>query len=132
MKVSAEGKLPQSLPADVRYALTNIFAEFARQINALTDEVMPKAVHSPAITADTLVKTGACTYRGFRVTTATATAAIEIRDSTSAGAGTVIDVIPSGSTAGTRIEASPGISCETGIYVDYGASATGTVVVLFE
>lgn len=132
MKVSADGKLPLSLPADARYALTTIFAEFARQINDLTDSVMPKATHSSAITADALVKTGACTYRGFRVTTSTATAAIEIRDATAAGAGTVIDVIPSGTTAGTRIEPTTGITCETGLYVDYAAGATGTVVILFE
>lgn len=131
MKVSAEGKLPASLPADARYALNTILAEFARQINALTDEVMPKSIHSSAITADTLVKTGACTYRGFRVTAATATAAIEIRDATSAGTGIVIDVIPATTAAGTRVDVA-GINCETGIYVDYGASATGTVVVLFE
>jgi hypothetical protein len=93
---------------------------------------MAKANHSSAITADALVKTGTAVYRGYTVTAATATANIEIRDATAAGAGTVIDVIESGSAIGTQVEKSVGINCETGIYVDYGASATGTVVILFE
>ena len=104
----------------------------ARAINKIARDTMPIAVHSSAITADALVKSGKCTYRGFTVTVTTATAAIDIRDGTSAGGGTVIDTIPATTAAGTRVEKIVGINCDSGIYVDYAASATGTVIVHYE
>lgn len=113
------------------FALYAIFRDFARQINELTDYVMPKATHSAAITADALVKTGRGVYRGYRITVVTAAGTIDIRDATSAGAGTIIETIPATTAAGTRVENTVGVICETGIYVDYNG-ATGTVVVLYE
>jgi hypothetical protein len=132
MKVSADNRLPSQTEKTLAFALYAIFRDFARQINDLTDTAMPKAVHSPAITADTLVKTGQGTYRGFTITVVTAVGTIDIRDGTSAGGGVIIDTIPVGTAAGTRVEKNIGVICETGIYVDYNGGATGTLVVLYE
>ena len=93
---------------------------------------MPQANHSAAITADALVKTGRAVYRGFTITVVTAVGSIDIRDGVAAGGGVIIDTIPIGGAAGTRVEKTVGVVCETGIYVDYNGGATGTVVVLFE
>ena len=132
MKVVIDGRLPANMDKDLRFALLGILRDLAGATNELLDTVMAKANHSSAINADALVKSGPCVYRGFTITTATATAAIDVRDATSAGSGTVIDTIPATTAAGTRIEKTVGVTCETGLYVDYGASATGTVVVMFE
>jgi hypothetical protein len=132
VKVNAEGRLPQSAEPTLAYSLYAIFRDFARQINALTEAVMTKANHSSAITGDALVKTGQCTYRGFTITVVTAVGTIDIRDGTSAGGGTVIDTIPIATAAGTRIEKTVGVICETGLYVDFNGGATGTVIVLYE
>lgn len=132
MKVSADNRLPSATEKTLAFSLYAIFRDFARQINALTDEVMPKANHSAAITDDALVFTGRCVYRGFNTTVTTAVGTIDIRDGTSAGGGTIIDQIPIGTVAGTSYVAPLGIICETGLYVDYNSSATGTVVVMYE
>jgi hypothetical protein len=132
VKVSADNRLPVATDKTLAFALYAIFRDFARQINALTDDVMPTANHSAAITADALVKTGLVTYRGFNVTVTTAVGTIDVRDGTSAGGGTIIDQIPMGTVAGTSYVASLGIICETGIYLDFNGGATGTVVVLYE
>lgn len=132
MKVSADNRLPQNTDSTLAFALYAIFRDFARQINALTDDVMPTANHSAAITADALVKTGQVIYRGFNVTVTTAVGTIDVRDGTSAGGGTIIDQIPMGTVAGTSYVAPLGVICETGIYLDFNGGATGTVVVLFE
>lgn len=113
-------------------ALYRYLASLARAINKLARDTMPIAAHSSAITADALVKTGQCVYRGFTVTTATAVAAIDIRDGTSAGGGTVIDTIPAATAAGTRVEKVIGVGCDSGLYADYAAGATGTIIVHFE
>lgn len=132
MKVNADNRLPQGMDKTEAFSLYAIFRDFARQINALTDHTMTKAIHSPAITADTLVRTGASTYRGFTITVVTAVGTIDIRDGVAAGGGVIIDTIPVATAAGTRIEKNVGVTCETGIYVDYNGGATGTLVVLYE
>lgn len=132
MKVNADGRLPAKTESTLAFALYAIFKDFAKQINALTDYVMPKANHSAAITADALVKTGGCVYRGFHVTVVTAVGTIDIRDGVAAGGGVIIDTIPAATAAGTRVEKTVGVICETGIYVDFNGGATGTVVALFE
>lgn len=132
MKVNAEQRLPQNTEKTLAYALYAIFRDFARQINLLTDLVMAKANHSAAITNDALVRTGQCTYRGYTITVVTAVGTIDIRDGTSAGGGTVIDTIPVATAAGTRVEKTVGVICETGLYVDFNGGATGTLVVLYE
>ena len=131
MKVNAEGRLPVSSD-NLTFALYAIFRDFARQINSLTEAVMAIAHHSPAIAADTLVFTGQATYRGFTVTVVTAVGTIDIRDGVAAGGGTIIDTIPIATAAGTRVQNLVGVTCESGIFVDFNAGATGTVVVLYE
>ena len=88
-----------------------------------------KATRSAALTADTAVKASAGVYYGYTVTTATATNIIEIRDATSAGTGVVIDVIPTGTAAGTTKNLATGITCTTGVYADF--TGTGTIIVLY-
>lgn len=132
MQVNADNRLPAGMEKTEAFALYAIFRDFARQINALTEDVMPKANHSAALTADALVKTGQAVYRGFTVTVVTAVGAIDIRDGIAAAGGVVIDTIPVGTAAGTRVEKTVGIVCETGLYVDYAAGATGTVILHFE
>jgi hypothetical protein len=131
-RVSADNQLPRDTDKTLAFALYAIFRAFARQINLLTDAVMAKATHSAAITGDSLVKTGQTIYRGFTITVVTAVGTIDIRDGIAAGGGVIIDTIPLGTAAGTRVEKNVGIICETGIYVDYNGGATGTVVVLYE
>jgi hypothetical protein len=131
-RVNADNQLPRDTEKTLAFALYAIFRSFARQINELTDTVMAKANHSPAITADTLVKTGQATYRGFNITAVTAIGTIDIRDGVAAGGGTVIDTIAIATAVGTRVSYPVGIVCETGIYVDYNGGATGTVIVLYE
>lgn len=132
MKVNAEGRLPFAMDGTLAFALYAIFRDFARQINALTAHTMTKATHSAALTGDTLVRTGVSTYRGFTVTTVTAVGLIDIRDGVAAAGGVIIDTIPVGTAAGTRVEKQVGITCETGIFVDFAAGTTGTVNVLYE
>ena len=131
MKVSADNRLPLGMDSTLSFALYAIFRDFARQINELSEHFV-KANHSAAITADALVKTGQAVYRGFTITTATAVGIIEIRDAVSAGTGVVIDTIPAGAAAGTRVEKNIGIVCETGLYVDFGAGSTGTIILHYE
>jgi len=65
---------------------------------------------------------------GVLVTVATATDVIEIRDSNSAGAGTVVLSIPATTAAGTFYDLK-GAKLNTGIYADF--TGTGTIVVLW-
>lgn len=131
-RVNAENRLSKATDPTLAFSLYAIFRDFARQINELTDSVMPKANHSAAITSDALVKTGQVTYRGFTITAVTAVGTIDIRDGVAAGGGVVIDTILAATAAGTRVEKTVGTVCETGLYVDFAAGATGTIVVLFE
>ena len=80
-----------------------------------------------ALTASGAVGTsGGRKYHGYVVTTALSAAAITIYDNTSA-AGTVIDVIPASTAAGTYRECA--IPCTNGIYASFGG--TGTVLFLY-
>lgn len=132
MKVSVDNKLPLNMEPTLRFALTAVLRDIARSLNEVIDTVMAKATSSSAITGDSLVRSGASVYRGFHVTTATAVGIIEIRDATSAGSGKVIDTIPAGTAAGTRVEFQVGKNCDTGLYADYAAGTTGTIVVWYE
>lgn len=80
-----------------------------------------------ALTASGAVGTaGARKYHGYMVTAALSAAAITLYDNTSA-AGTVIDVIPASTAAGTYRECA--IPCINGIYANFGG--TGTVLFLY-
>lgn len=93
---------------------------------------MSDRVRYESVTADTVIKTGQALYRGYTVIVAVAVAAVDIRDAAAAGAGTVIDTIPVGTAAGTQRMLPDGVVCTAGLVADYGASGTGTIVVLFE
>jgi len=84
------------------------------------------STHTAGLTADALVKTGKGIYTGYTVTVAVAVAPIVIRDATSAGAGDIIDVIPIGATAGTTKQRN--VIFKKGLFVDYGATTTGTII----
>jgi uncharacterized protein YraI len=90
---------------------------------------MAKAKPSPSLTASGAVGQNNGVYHGFHVTVTTATAAINIRNGSATGQ--IVDVIPSGTTAGTRYTNEAGIALDGGIYVDFNGG-TGTVVVLYE
>lgn len=132
MKVSVDNKLPLNMEPTLRFALTAVLRDIARSLNEVIDTVMAKATSSSAITADSLVRSGATVYRGFHVTVTTAGGAIDIRDGTSAGGGKVIDTIPAATAAGSRVEYQVGKNCDSGIYVDYAGGATGTVIIWYE
>lgn len=132
MKLKLLGRLPASIDRSLGLSLDQIHAEIQNAVNQLIDTAMPRAVHSPAVTADTLVKTGKAIYRGFNITVVTAVGTIDIRDGVAAGGGVIIDTIPIATAAGTHYEPNTGIICETGIYVDYNGGATGTVIVKYE
>lgn len=131
-KVKLSGRLPLNIDRNLGFALDQLLNEIGVTINDLVDDVMPRANHSAALTADTLVRTGKSIYRGFTVTVITAVGAIDIRDATSAGTGVVIDTIPAATAAGTRVEKQVGRICEVGLYVDFAAGTTGTIVVDYE
>ena len=84
-----------------------------------------------AATGDVAIKASPGVYYGYIVTVATAVGAIDIRDSLTAGGGTVIDTIPSGTAAGSRQVMHTGITCSAGVFADYAAGTTGTIQVLY-
>ena len=91
--------------------------------------VAVKATASGNLTGDTLIKSGAGMILGYVVHAATATNIIEIRDSTTAGGGTTRVTIPASTAVGVYHFGGVGISCSTGIYLDF--TGTGTVSVLY-
>jgi hypothetical protein len=131
VKISITGKLPYGLDKNLVFALDTIFRDIEKSVNSLESEVMPRAVPSAVLTSDSLVRTGQAIYRGFTVMATTATADINVYDGTS-NSGKLIDVIPTGSTKGTTEERQVGITCETGLYVDFTGSATGSVQINYE
>jgi uncharacterized protein YraI len=68
-------------------------------------------------------------YHGYNVTVVTATAAINVRNGSSTGQ--IIDVIPTGTAAGSSRVHVDGIALDGGIWLDFNG-ASGTVVVLYE
>lgn len=83
-----------------------------------------------SVTADGNVGvTGPCIYYGYYVTTALSAAACNIRDATSAGTGTIIDIIAASAAAGTQNVRPFGTYCANGLYTDFGG--TGTVTIFY-
>lgn len=83
-----------------------------------------------SLTGTGVVKAGPGYYGGFNVTTALSAAAITLYDNASAASGTIIDVIPASSTAGTVRSLPSPIKVQNGIYASFGG--TGTVLFLFD
>ena len=78
------------------------------------------------ITSDATIRTTPGFYHGYIVTTATATEKIEIKDGSN-----VIDTIPASTAAGTQRVLPIPIRTRSDLTVDFAATATGTIVVLF-
>lgn len=68
--------------------------------------------------------------KSVRVTVATAVAAINVRDSAAAGTGNIVQPIPLGAAINTVFPLD-GIKLLNGIYVNYDAGATGTLIVVW-
>ncbi len=90
-----------------------------------------QAVKYAVVSANTVIARGFAKYYGAIVTTATATAAVQVRDSVAAAAGNVIDTFPAASAVGTRSPLSHPIECTTGLTFDLNGG-TGTLVVMYE
>lgn len=94
------------------------------------DGADPYAIATPEseyalVTADTDVSSGsAALLFGVTVIVATATNVIEIRDSASAGTGSVVLSIPASTAIGTYYPCN-GIRMDTGLYADF--TGTGTL-----
>lgn len=69
-------------------------------------------------------------YVGYVVTTTLSAAAITLYDNASAASGTIIDIIPASTAAGTTKSLANPIRCDAGIYASF--AGTGTVTFLFD
>lgn len=88
--------------------------------------------YTSGITADTSVKASRGILYGIIVNVAVAAAAINVLDNTAAGGGNTIITIPIGAAAGSIIHfGGVGIEFNTGLFIDYLATATGTITVLW-
>ena len=74
---------------------------------------------------------GRASYYGYVVTVVTAVAALQIRDSLTAGTGTVIDTIPIGTAIGSVRTFPFPISCNLGLTFDLNGG-TGGITLLYE
>lgn len=84
-----------------------------------------------SLTADGLVGVaGPCIYYGYLVTTALSAAVVNVRDATSAGTGTIIDIIAASAAAGVQNRLPTGIYCANGCYADF--AGTGTVTFFYQ
>jgi hypothetical protein len=131
MKLKLGGRLPLNIDKDLGFSLASIFREIETAFNDLESIVLDSANHSAVITADALVKTGKGKYKGYTVNVVTAVGTIDIRDGVAAGGGVIIEQIPAAKAVG-RYETNRPWVFETGIYVDYGVGATGSLVILYE
>jgi hypothetical protein len=93
---------------------------------------MERILASPSMTASGLVggASSSSVYYGYNVTVATAVGVINIRKGSVTGQ--IIDVIPSGTTAGTTKGTPHGLQMEGGIFVEFNGGATGTLVIRYE
>jgi hypothetical protein len=89
-----------------------------------------KCVASLIKTADALIASGACLLYGYTVHVATATAAVTIEDGITAGTGDTKITIPATKAVG-EYALPVAIYCPTGVFLNYAASATGSISVLY-
>ena len=80
-------------------------------------------------TADTLAKSGPGVFYGLEVNVALSASTLTIRDSLTAGAGTVICTIPASSAIGYAKHIPGGVRFSTGLFIDFGG--TGTVTAMY-
>lgn len=83
------------------------------------------------VSATTVVVKGKGRYWGYIVTTVTATAALQIRDATAAGGGTIIDTIATATAIGTQRVLPVPIPVESGLVFDLNGG-TGGITLLYE
>lgn len=84
-----------------------------------------------SLTADGQVGVaGPCIYYGYFVTTALSAAVINVRDATSAGSGTIIDIVAASAAAGVKNQLPIGVYCANGCYADF--AGTGTVTFFYQ
>lgn len=83
-----------------------------------------------SLTATGVVSPNDGTYSGYVVTTALNANAITIYDNASAASGTIIDVIPASTAAGTTKNLANPIRVKNGVYASFGG--TGTVTFLYD
>jgi hypothetical protein len=88
-----------------------------------------KVMASASLAASAQVGLGNAVYHGYTVTVTTATAAINIRKGSLTGQ--IVDVIPTGTTAGTSKTLAKGLAMDAGLFVDF-TTGTGTVVIHYE
>ena len=91
--------------------------------------LQPFARYAP-VSSNTLVKSGFGYLYGVIVTTAVATAQIDIREGTTAGAGNIVLTIPVGAAVGTIYFLPAPIRFDVGLYANVGG--TGGINVLFQ
>lgn len=87
------------------------------------------AERKTAATATGTVQSGKGYYCGYTVTTALSAAAITLYDNTAAS-GTVVDVIPASTAAGTTKNFASPVPLTTGLHAAF--AGTGTVLFLHE
>lgn len=68
-------------------------------------------------------------YVGYVVTAALSAAAVTVYDNASAASGTIIEVIPASSAAGTKVNLATPIRVTNGIYASF--AGTGTVTFFY-
>lgn len=83
-----------------------------------------------AVTATGVVANRSCYYWGYTVTTALSAAAVTLHDNSAAASGTVVDVIPASTAAGTTKVFTTPVRCTSGLYAT--VAGTGTILFLFD
>lgn len=89
---------------------------------------MANAERKTALTASGVVSSHDGYYVGYIVTTALSAAAVTIYDNASAASGTVLDIIPASTAAGTKVNLATPVKTTNGIYASF--AGTGTVLFL--
>lgn len=89
---------------------------------------MANAERKTALTASGVVSQHDGYYVGYIVTTALSAAAVTIYDNASAASGTVLDVIPASTAAGSKVNLATPVKTTNGIYASF--AGTGTVLFL--
>lgn len=113
-------------------ALLTYLASLVRGENSQFNRLFGGALPDKATpcTADTLYHNGPCLMYGVMITTVTAVGTVDIRDSLTAGGGTVVMTLPIGAAPadGNKYMLTAPIPLTTGCYIDYNGGATGTIV----
>jgi hypothetical protein len=105
--------------------LASLIKGESSQYNRLFGGALPDK--ATAVTADLLYHNGPCLLYGYSITVAMSAHPLELRDSLTAGGGTVKAIVPASAPVGVTIWAAP-IPLDTGLFVDFNAAGTGTIL----